>query len=1044
MVEQTERPTTPGKRARIGLAGYVIGLGVLWTIALSGSLGWGLRQQRQEEKAAAAITARVSYESDVKYLSWLSALGGLYVHAEVPFPPDPHLGNLSGRELHLPDGKELLPVTPIYVLRLVHALDIVPLEVSSRLRSLTPVVPDDIPDPWEEKALSSLSQGHREVVDVAAIDGENFLRLMVPLRIGKDCVSCHAREGYKEGALQGGISVTVPMDRPAEFGRRSDAYFFAAHGMLWLLGVGFLGYGFRSLSSSAKERDRALASAAAERAFSDSVVDTAGALVLVTDPEGRVVRFNRACEAVTGYTFDEVCGKPVWELLLPSEDRESFRRELERLSPAAAQEIREVTWITKDGSRRTVAWAASLLLDDQGVPKFFIASGVDVTQRKRVEEALSESVERLSLHLTNTPLAYIEWNRALEVTEWNPTAERIFGYTREEALSCSGDEIIVPSDASSPGSRTWYGSLDGGSSRITAENVTKDGDRIVCEWYNTPLRDTDGSIVGMGSLVQDVTERSRAEESLRESEERYRTLVENIDMGITLVDEHHRILMANPAHASLLKKVPSDEIGDLCFRVVHGRETVCPDCPGTLAMDTGKPASREIGGVRADGSPSWIRVQAFPVTAPDGTAKGFIEVVEDLTEAKRLRDERDQLERKMLQAQKLESLGVLAGGIAHDFNNLLMGILGNVDLALLRSKPDAAVRPYLQRIDTAAQRAADLTNQMLAYSGKGRFLVEPVDLSRLVGEMEHLLNTILAKTARVVYRLSSGPPAVLADATQLRQVVMNLITNASDALGTREGVVTVSTGVVEADRAYLSTAQLGEYLPEGPYVYVEVSDTGTGMDAATRARIFDPFFTTKERGRGLGLAAVLGIVKGHRGALKVYSEPGRGTTFKVLFPTDGASKAPNDEARALLGPTAPDRAPTAQGTLLVVDDEEDVRIVARDVLEESGFTVLTASDGVEGVETFRRHAQDIIAVVLDMTMPRMGGEEAFRAMREIREDVAVLLSSGYNEQDAVERFTGSGAVGFVQKPYRAQTLLDKLAEVLGGGVGNASGAPAAG
>ncbi len=539
------------------------------------------------------------------------------------------------------------------------------------------------------------------------------------------------------------------------------------------------------------------------------------------------------------------------------------------------------------------------------------------------------------------------------------------------------------------------------------------------------LRDADGGVTGGIEVVRDVTKRRQAEEAVRESEERYRTLVQNIDHGITLVDTQYRILMANAAHARLLKLAGEDIVGRYCFEAIHGRDTICPQCPGAVALSTGRKAFVEKTALRPDGNTLSVRIQAFPVLGPDGTARGFIELVENTTEAKIAEAERKRLEERVLQAQKMESLGILAGGIAHDFNNLLMGILGNTDLALAKTTPESPVRPFLKSVDKAAQRAADLTNQMLAYSGKGRFIVEPINLSRIVEEIGHLLATVVSKRATVRYRLAADLPAVEADATQIRQVVMNLITNASDALGDKEGVITVTTGVTDADDLYLESLPLSAAPAAGRYVYLEVSDTGAGMDNATQAKIFDPFFTTKHTGRGLGLAAVLGIVRGHRGAIKVYSEPGQGSMFKVLIPAlSGPAEMPASDQPAPAAAVEP--APRNRGTILVVDDEETVRETTRAMLEACGYTVLTAVDGADGIDVFRSHAGRITSVILDMTMPRMGGEEAFREMHRIDENVPVILSSGFNELDAVNRFTGKGLAGFIQKPYRMQALEEKL------------------
>jgi signal transduction histidine kinase/CheY-like chemotaxis protein len=421
---------------------------------------------------------------------------------------------------------------------------------------------------------------------------------------------------------------------------------------------------------------------------------------------------------------------------------------------------------------------------------------------------------------------------------------------------------------------------------------------------------------------------------------------------------------------------------------------------------------------KKDGSLYQADSTISPVRNAAGNIVSYVSVERDLTD-------RLALEAKVQQAQKQESLGVLAGGIAHDFNNLMMGIIGNAELALMDLPPKAPGRSYVKRIETAAGQVAELTNQMLAYSGKGRYVVEPIDLNRLVEEMMYLLQTVISKNATLQFYLAQDLPALEADAGQVRQVVMNLITNASEALGDSSGDIGVTTGVVEADRLSISGSYLNEDVPQGRYVYLEVLDTGSGMDAETQQKIFDPFFTTKFIGRGLGLAAVLGIVRGHRGLIQVSSDPGRGTTFKVLFPCVGDLAAMQAEQPIMVESAGPGAA------ILVVDDDEAVRDVLKPMLEAAGYKVLTAADGREGVEVFRQHCDEISLVILDMTMPHMDGKAAFREMRLIRSDVWVILSSGYNELDATRQFEDNGLTGFIQKPYRSATLLTKIQKGLG-------------
>lgn len=383
-----------------------------------------------------------------------------------------------------------------------------------------------------------------------------------------------------------------------------------------------------------------------------------------------------------------------------------------------------------------------------------------------------------------------------------------------------------------------------------------------------------------------------------------------------------------------------------------------------------------------------------------------------------------EMQARLQQAQKLESLGVLAGGIAHDFNNLLVGVLGNIELAEMSLPPLHPAREHLDRALRASERAADLCRQMLAYSGKGRFQVHPIDVSALVREMAELLSVSVPKHVTLRCDLVDGLPPVLADASQLRQVVMNLITNGAEAIVAQSGIVAVRTTSLYADAGYLRSLGSVDELAEGRYVCIEVSDTGQGMDAATQRRIFEPFFTTKFTGRGLGLAAVIGIVRGHKGALKVYSEPGRGTTMKVLLPVDlSAAPAPSP------APAANER--SVAGVVLVVDDEEAVRVVAQNALRLAGLEVIVAEDGVDALEQFRRRP-DVALVLLDLTLPRLDGEAVFRELRALRPEVRVILMSGYNEQEVVNRFAGKGLAGFLQKPWSPRRLIDAVSAELSG------------
>ncbi|MDQ6966819.1 MAG: response regulator, partial [Mariprofundaceae bacterium] len=350
-------------------------------------------------------------------------------------------------------------------------------------------------------------------------------------------------------------------------------------------------------------------------------------------------------------------------------------------------------------------------------------------------------------------------------------------------------------------------------------------------------------------------------------------------------------------------------------------------------------------------------------------------------------------------------------------------ILGNAAMAERKAlKHPHDTQRYLGNIVASSEKAAELCKQMLAYSGKGQFVIRTIDLSAMVKDVTKLLEVSIAKGIVLKYHLSEHLPAVEADVAQLQQVIMNMVINASDAIGEKSGVISIATGVMQADSAYLA----GTSLPAGRYVYLEVSDTGCGMDKQTQAKLFEPFFTTKFTGHGLGMSAVLGIVRGHHGAIKLYSEPGKGSTFKVLLPISA------QQAEAVTEATASSDEWRGSGTVLIVDDEETIRETAAMMLEEMGFATLIAVDGEDGVRVYREHQARIVAVLMDMTMPRMDGKTCFTELKRINRDVKVVLSSGYNEQEATSRFAGKGLAGFIQKPYLPDALQAKMQEIMDG------------
>jgi signal transduction histidine kinase/CheY-like chemotaxis protein/predicted hydrocarbon binding protein len=510
-------------------------------------------------------------------------------------------------------------------------------------------------------------------------------------------------------------------------------------------------------------------------------------------------------------------------------------------------------------------------------------------------------------------------------------------------------------------------------------------------------------------------ERLRTEAALNASKELNERLIEALPGGVVQVSKDGAILRANAealrilglSYDELTRKFVADFQTETIFE--DGRPAQVADYPVTKAIMTGAPQPATTLGVRKPNAEiSWAVFRAVPTRDPASLEiNGAVVTFFDITERKRFED-------KLRHTQKLESLGVLAGGIAHDFNNLLVTILGNASMAKRMAGGSGDLAPLLDEIEVGARRAAELTKQMLDYSGQGKFKVQSIELSAAIREMARLMKAVIPKQVELHYQFQEGLPPIDADPTQIRQVIMNLITNAAESIGDGTGRV-----VISVEQQYVSEWQLDEYTAHaatpGTFLCVEVSDTGCGMDEDTKSRIFDPFFTTKFKGRGLGMAAVLGIIRGHAGAIRIDSREGAGTRVRVLLPAKTSADAAETPA-------------SGRGAILVVDDDSGVQSVARRVLASKGHRIITASNGAEGVRLFEQHQGDIRLVLMDMTMPQMSGIDALRRIRTRSASVPVLLSSGYDvDRSGVDPREFSG---FLEKPYSAEELLDAVDKAL--------------
>lgn len=528
-------------------------------------------------------------------------------------------------------------------------------------------------------------------------------------------------------------------------------------------------------------------------------------------------------------------------------------------------------------------------------------------------------------------------------------------------------------------------------------------------------------------LTREIRERQMAEYALREGERRYRALIENIPGAVYLClndDAYTTIYMSDAMEAisghtaqsmidnsmSIMSLIHPDDRATVVRLVDEG---VAGDGPYVLSYRL----------LRKDGSYIWVEERGQGVRDDSGALRFLQGIIFDVSARCEFEETRVKIEGQIARAHKLESLGILAGGIAHDFNNLLVGILGHAEMAREDTEKGTPVYESLEAIIASAHGAADLTHKMLAYSGKGHFITERTDLNGIVKGLMPLFHTKSPDGFEFHYELQARLPEIVADVEQINQVIISLVNNAVESYLGSGGGIYIRTGVFEYEKMFPETLYLGQDIPKGNFAYLEVEDKGCGMDGETRQRLCDPFFSTKFTGRGLSMAAVLGIVRGHNAHLKVDSTPGKGTAIRIFFPT-------SSETTLKATPTMKDTDPPRDILVLLVDDEDIVRNAARKMLRRAGYDVVEAEDGKAALEVVRNNGGSIACVILDYTMPNMNGEETLKEIREISPDMPVILSSGYPPETTKTCFTEQGSVTFLQKPYDVAALRDALGKAL--------------
>lgn len=652
----------------------------------------------------------------------------------------------------------------------------------------------------------------------------------------------------------------------------------------------------------------------------------------------------------------------------------------------------------------------------------------DITGRNKAGELSREGIDyRILIETANEGIWLLD--KSAKTTYVNKTMAEMIGYTTEEMLGRSLYDFmdtVARIEAEKYFERRKKGIKEIHEFRF----LKKDGSDLWTIISTNPLIDDQGQFSGALGMITDITGRKKAEEELLKHKEFIEDLIESMQDGFSVLDANGRRIMANKAFYRITGFSKEELINIGPPFPFWPPEHINDIKMAFDGMRRGELKDFDLTFMRKNGERFPVIINTSCLRNEQGEVANYLIILKDITARKKAEEEKLELERKLLHSQKLESLGILAGGIAHDFNNLLMAILGNLDIAAMKISPLSTAKTYIDAAIRASKKASELTNQMLAYSGRGLFVIKNIDLSQVIEENIHLLKASIPKTISLKLFLEKNISCIKADAMQIQQVVMNLIINASEAIGQHSGVISISTIVMECSQDFLNLSRILEKPEPGKFVCMEITDTGCGMDLEMQQRLFDPFFTTKFTGRGLGMSAVLGIIKGHKGAIMVESEVGKGTTLRVLFPVSEDSK--EDQAKAdSIGALKAQKteAYLLTGTVLVVDDEEMVRDVSLAILTGLGLNVISAADGEKAISIFKDNADKIDVVLMDLTMPGMDGIASFMEMKRIKPDVKVILSSGYGEQELTQR-KAEGFADFIQKPYVIQNLKEKLETLL--------------
>jgi PAS domain S-box-containing protein len=771
----------------------------------------------------------------------------------------------------------------------------------------------------------------------------------------------------------------------------------------------------------------------AEEAFRESeerfrsIVETTNDAIISADSSGKIIFWNKAAENIYGYSSEEAVGKPI-TIIIPETIQSSHEETYHRVAATGKSDFTGQTMESrskrKDGSEFPAEISISFWV--AGDNTFITALIRDITERKQAEEALRESEERLRSIVETAKDGVVNINSEGNIIFWNKSAEEMFGYSFDEIMGKPVTFLMPPRFFENYESRMdEVVSVEQSEIlRRKAEVVglRKDGTEFPVEHSIACWETKEG--IFYTTILRDVTEHKQADAALRESEERFRSIMENANDAIFFVDSRGNIHFFNRKAEELYGYTADEIVGRPHSVLVPKRLQEIHNnwMEKFLLLDEPAISGKIVEGIgeRKDGSEFYVETSTALLKQEGETY--LVAILRDITERKHAEEEKAKLESQLRQSQKMEAVGLLSGGIAHDFNNILTAIIGYASLIQMKMKGDDPLKPYLEQILTSSQRATNLTQSLLAFGRKQIINPRPVQANEIITRMEKLLVRLIGEDIDLKTTLSDEDTTVMADSGQIEQVLMNFATNARDAMP-QGGHFIIETQRAVIDDDYVKTHGYGK---PGKHVLISVSDSGTGMDEKTREKIFEPFFTTKEvgKGTGLGLAMVYGIVKQHNGYINCYSEPGKGTTFKIYLSAHREAAEVQDTMESAAAPIG------GTETILVAEDDADVRKTTRSILENFGYTVLEAEDGEDAIRVFQGNRDTVKLLLLDVIMPKKNGKETYEEIRKLRPGMKALFISGYTANIIHKRGMLDKTLDFIMKPVSPTDLLRKVREVI--------------